>query len=165
MAFTGIKTKLGSPECEEYFNSIVYRNDFKDEDNTIVTILRAMMNEKRLATFNAKPDVKGKMQVQTINKEIRFTGETAKIDAGYYGGAHGPFSQAIIGLWLVFIPNKNASDYIKQVKEFDEDYKKLGWSRLEDVSLYLDRSGEILAYQNEKKQATILFAPTATHSR
>lgn len=161
MAFTGVKTKLGSPECEEYFNSIVYRNDFKDEDNTIVTILRAMMNEKRLATFNAKPDVKGKMQVQTINKEIRFTGETAKIDAGYYGGAHGPFSQAIIGLWLVFIPNKNASDYIKQVKEFDEDYKKLGWSRLEDVSLYLDRNGEILAYQNEKKQATILFAPTA----
>ena len=106
MAFSGIKTKLGSPEWEEYFSSIVYRNDFKDEDNTIVTILRAMMNEKRLATFNAKPDVKGKMQVQTINKEIRFTGETAKIDAGYYGGAHGPFSQAIIGLWLVFIPNK-----------------------------------------------------------
>ena len=53
MAFSGIKTKLGSPECEEYFSSIVYRNDFKDEDNTIVTILRAMMNEKRLATFNA----------------------------------------------------------------------------------------------------------------
>lgn len=161
MAFSGIKTKLGSPECEEYFRSIVYRNDFKDEDNSIVTVLRATMNEERLATFNAKPGVEGKMQVQTINKKIRFSGEVTKIDASYYGGTHGPFSQSIIGLWLVFIPNKNASDYIKQVKKFDEDYKKLGWSRLEDVSLYLDRNGEILAYQNEKKQATILFAPTA----
>lgn len=151
MAFSGIKTKLGATECEEYFRSVVYRNDFKDEDNTVLAVLRAVMNEKRLAAFNAKSGIEGKMQVQTVNKEIRLTGESEKIDSGYYGGAHGPFSQAIIGLWFVFIPNKNASEYIKQIKEFDEEYKKLGWSRLEDVSLYLDRSGEVLAYQNEKK--------------
>lgn len=161
MAFSGVKTKLGATECEEYFRSVVYRNDFKDEDNTVLAVLRAVMNEERLAAFNAKSGIEGKMQVQTVNKEIRLTGESEKIDSGYYGGAHGPFSQAIIGLWFVFIPNKNASEYIKQIKEFDEAYKKLGWSRLEDVSLYLDRSGEVLAYQNEKKQATILFAPTA----
>lgn len=160
MAFSGIKTRLGSSECEEYFRSIAYRNDFNDEDNTAVAVLRAVMTEERLATFNAKPGSEGKMQFQTVNKQIRLVGEATEIDSGYYAGAHGPFSQAVIGLWLMFIPNKNASDYIKQVKKFDEDYKKLGWSRLEDVSAYLDRNGEILAYQNEKKQATILFAPT-----
>ena len=159
MAFGGIKCKLGLPEYDEYFNSIAYRNTYRDEDNSILTVLRAVMNEKRLSTFTAKSGVTGKMQFQIVSKEFRLTGDDAKLDASYYGGEHGPFKQTMIGLWMNFIPNKNAAAHIKEIKNFDADYKKLGYTRLEDVSLYLDRGGDVLVYQNESKQATLVFAP------
>ena len=53
MAFTGLLTKLGSNECNEFFSDIKSRNKFETEDNTVLTVLRAVMNEERLATFTA----------------------------------------------------------------------------------------------------------------
>lgn len=164
MEFVPILTKLGASGYDEYFGSIVYKNAFP-EDNTLVSVSRAVMNEDRTKTFTAKRGVEGKMQIQIANKEVYLTGEDAKIDAKYYGGDHGPFKQAIIGLWMFFVPNKNAVEHIKDIKKFDDAYKKLGWTRLEDVSLYLDPTDEVLCYQNEKNQATIVFAPTTKKIR
>ena len=159
-AFTGFKSKLGSKECSEYFNSIVCRNAFENDDNTILSVLRVVMNEQRIGTFNAKKDIRNKMQVQIVDKEVRLPADT-KLTAGYYGGEHGPFKQMIIGAWLNFVSNKNAADHIKEVQKFDEDYKKLGYTRLEDVGLYIDKDGSALVYQNESIQSTVIFAPTA----
>ena len=164
MDFNPIQTKLGVPSYNEYFPSIVYQNAFP-EDNTLVSVARAEMNEERLATFTAKPGKEGKMQIQVLNKEFYLTGDTKKIDANYYGGDHGPFKQSILGLWMFFISNANASEHIKEIKNFDDAYKKLGWTRLEDVSLYLEPAEDVLCYQNEKNQATIVFAPTTKKIR
>lgn len=164
MEFVPILTKLGASGYDEYFGSIVYKNAFP-EDNTLVSVSRAVMNEDRTKTFTAKSGIEGKMQIQIANKEVYLTGDNTKIDAKYYGGDHGPFKNAIIGLWMLFIPNKNAVAHIKDIKKFDDAYKKLGWTRLEDVSLYLDPNGEVLCYQNEKNQATIVFAPATKKIR
>jgi hypothetical protein len=159
MAFTGLLTKLGSNECNEFFSDIKSRNKFETEDNTVLTVLRAVMNEERLATFTADPENKGIMQSLVVENEIRLP-DDEKLTAAYYAGERGPFTKIKLGLYFHFIPNKKAADYIKQVKMFDEDYKKAGWVRLEDVSLYVDRSGDALVYQNETKQATMVFAPS-----
>lgn len=55
MAFTGLLTKLGSNECNEFFSDIKSRNKFETEDNTVLTVLRAVMNEERLATLPLTP--------------------------------------------------------------------------------------------------------------
>lgn len=159
MAFTGLLTKLGSNECNEFFSDIKSRNKFETEDNTVLTVLRAVMNEERLATFTADPENKGIMQSLVVENEIRLP-DDEKLTAAYYAGERGPFTKIKLGLYFHFIPNKKAADYIKQVKMFDEDYKNAGWVRLEDVSLYVDRSGDALVYQNETKQATMVFAPS-----
>ena len=71
MAFTGLLTKLGSNECNEFFSDIKSRNKFGTEDNTVLTVLRALMNEERLATFTADPEDKGIMQSLVVENEIR----------------------------------------------------------------------------------------------
>ena len=71
MAFTGLLTKLGSNECNEFFSDIKSRNKFETEDNTVLTVLRAVMNEERLATFTADPENKGIMQSLVVENEIR----------------------------------------------------------------------------------------------
>nr|DAV63326.1 MAG TPA: hypothetical protein [Caudoviricetes sp.] len=160
MAFTGFKSKLGSDQCNEYFGSIVSRNSFEEEDNTVLSILRFLMNEQRVGTFTASAAVKNKMQTQITEKEIRLA-DDAKLTANYFGGVHGPFQQMIIGMQMVFIPNKNATEQIAEIQKFDKDYKKLGYDRIEDIAMYIDRSKNVLVYQNETKQATIVFAPSS----
>ena len=160
MAFTGFKSKLGSDQCNEYFGSIVSRNSFEEEDNTVLSILRFLMNEQRVSTFTASTAVKNKMQTQITEKEIRLA-DDAKLTANYFGGVHGPFQQMIIGMQMVFIPNKNATEQITEIQKFDKDYKKLGYDRIEDIAMYIDRSKNVLVYQNETKQATIVFAPSS----
>ncbi|PDX79199.1 hypothetical protein CGS57_02065 [Faecalibacterium prausnitzii] len=85
MAFTGLLTKLGSNECNEFFSDIKSRNKFETEDNTVLTVLRAVMNEERLATFTADPENKGIMQSLVVENEIRLP-DDEKLTAAYYAG-------------------------------------------------------------------------------
>ena len=76
MAFTGLLAKLGSNECNEFFSDIKSRNKFETEDNTVLTVLRAVMNEERLATFTADPENKGIMQSLVVENEIRLPNDS-----------------------------------------------------------------------------------------
>ncbi len=46
---------------------------------------------------------------------------------------------------------------MKKSEEYNDDYKKLGWKKLDDVSQYIDKAGDVTVYQNEKKKGTIIF--------
>lgn len=155
MAFEAIKTRLGSSECGEYFSSFLTSNQFEDTDNSIMTVYRILLNEDRMKAFEGL----NKCQTIIASNKIELKDRETKITERYFTGDFGPFKIFKMGVWIDFISNRNATEYIAQTKGFDGAYLTLGWKRLEDVSLFLDSKGDVLVYQNPDKMGTIIIAP------
>ncbi len=47
MAFNPIIVKLGTNECDDAYQNILFQNDTEVKDNTLLAVMRMFLNEER----------------------------------------------------------------------------------------------------------------------
>lgn len=161
MAYNPISVNLGSYDCAEYYPNIVVPNpdgwgmDVKD-DNVMQAMMRYLLNDERIKTFTYNGKKKAQIQI-TVDKLNR-TEEKAEITKDLFTRSGTPFSDVRLGIFFDFFTDSDYSAIIEKVKTFQPDFKKMGWTYLDDVSLYIDTAGDTLVWQNEKTNGVIVFS-------
>ena len=152
MAFNPIIVKLGTNECDDAYQNILFQNDTEVKDNTLLAVMRMFLNEERLKAMN---EIGGRIQLQVITSY--FSSEESELTKETFVHEDSPFKTFRYGVLVNILDTDNATEIMKKSEEYNDDYKKLGWKKLDDVSQYIDKAGDVTVYQNEKKKGTIIF--------
>ena len=151
MAFNPIIVKLGTNECDDAYQNILFQNDTEVKDNTLLAVMRMFLNEERLKAMN---EIGGRIQLQVITSY--FSSEESELTKETFVHEDSPFKTFRYGVLVNILDTDNATEIMKKSEEYNDDYKKLGWKKLDDVSQYIDKAGDVTVYQNEKKKGTII---------
>ena len=161
MAFTAVATKLGSDQCKKYFPDVVYSDyeDYNNKDNVWLAVLRVLMTKERLVCSEV-----GKPQYQLKKDTLLKPEEGEDYTLEMFARNDSCFYTFRYGIWFNFFDNSDINA-IEIAHRFDADYKKLGWEFAEDVSKYIDPSGDVSVYLNTAKKGTIVMGPEAKRVR
>lgn len=161
MAYNPITVSLGSYDCTEYYPNIMVPSsdswgmDVKD-DNVMPAMMRYLLNDDRIKTFTYND--KQKAQVQVTVSNLYRTDKDAEITKEMFIRSGSAFTDVRLGIFFDFFTDSDYPEIVKKLKTFQPDFKKMGWTYLEDVSLYIDSAGETLVWQNEKANGVIVFS-------
>nr|DAL66843.1 MAG TPA: hypothetical protein [Bacteriophage sp.] len=161
MAFKPIAVDFGGYDCAEYYPNVVipgadsWGMDVKD-DNVMQAMMRLLLTDDRIKTFTYND--KKKAQLQVMSGPLNRSEEKSEITKEQFTRNGSPFEGVRLGAFFNFFTDADYSDIVAKIKTFQPDFKKMGWTYLEDVSLYLDAGGETLVWQNEKTNGVIVFS-------
>lgn len=153
MEYNPLVLKLGTDDCAEVYANILHSDETNLHDNVMLAVMRMFMNEKRLT---AMKESKGRIQLQTKYSTFYMEGDGAfNKEVFVHDGS--PFNQFRYGVMVNIVTNANSKELLAESEKYNKDYEEDGWKKLEDVSLYIDKDGEVLVYQNEAKKGTLIF--------
>lgn len=156
MGYNPLILKLGTSECAESYSNILCSDDANLNDNVMLSMMRMFLNENRLKSMT---ETRGRIQLQI--KPATFyadnSNDSGEIEKEVFVHDDSPFNVFHYGIMINVLTNTNSHYLLIESEKYNEDYEALGWKKLEDVSHYIDKDGEVLVYQNESKKGTLIF--------
>ena len=149
MFTTETNVGLGRAGLDKYFPNVLHTSEAANGDNTLLAVLRVLLTEERT-------EGKTGLYVAEFNKTAEFSALTEDevkeniIKSDFWKELHD-------SLAIITVTGAGAEDYCKAVRKFESGLS--GYKRIEDLSLYIDRTNIASLYQNDERKMTIVFAP------
>lgn len=146
--------EFGSSKYDSLIPNILY-NITEEKDNTVIAVARYLLNPKRLSTFEV-----GKFQIR-FGKEPHETKEDIENkDVSSFLYDHSFFKLLKYGICFDCCEVNCYTERLNKLKSYNSDYKeKENWDYVKDLSLYIDKNGDVAVYTNSSKQAAIVIYP------
>lgn len=148
MEYNPLVLKLGTSECAEFYSDILYRDDLNLKDNVMLSVMRMLLTEERLKSMT---ETGGRVQLQ-ISESLYYS-DGSESNKNDFVHEESPFNMFRFGIMIII----DHANLLKKSEEYNADYEALGWVKLEDVSQYIDKDGDVLVYQNITKKGSIIF--------
>ena len=148
MFTTETNVGMGRAGLDKYFPNVLRTPDAANGDNTLLAVLRVLLAGERA-------EGKTGLYVAEFNKTAEFSSLTEDevkeniVESDFWKELHD-------SLAVITVAGAGAEDYCKAVRKFESGLS--GYKRIEDMSLYIDRTNIASLYQNDERKMTVVFA-------